>query len=192
MNYRLKFLMAWRSALLVVAMLLPVSASTVSAQLQILPEAARIISESVPLDDEVLATSPQRLDLNFQSRVRLVKLVLYNEKHDWVDLNFRYDPRPGMRFSWPVPLLQPAEFYTAEWAVLSSDEQLWRGSFSFSFGPDAEAPSAVQERLRMMLQWRNDLPVIRDLQELGKDPAEIIINRQSLPNFLPPFAPVLD
>lgn len=162
------------------------------AQQSILPNESRIIAESIPLDDQVLSDSPAHLDISFQRRVRLVKLALYNERRDWVDIGFRYDPRPGMQFSWPVPALQPAEFYTAEWAALSTDEQLWRGSFSFSFGPTAEAPSAVRERLNLLLELRDGLPTLEQLQRLGLDPAEIRINNQPAPVFEPPFAPVLN
>lgn len=152
----------------------------------------RIIAESLPLDDAVLSQAPGNLDLSFPGRVRLVKLALYNEKRDWVDINFRYDPRPDTHFSWPVPRLDQAVFYTAEWAVLDGNEQLLRGSFSFAFGPGAEPPSAVRERLRLLLELQDDMPLLQELERLGLDPAEIIINDQTAPAFEPPFAPILN
>ncbi|MEX2130890.1 MAG: copper resistance protein CopC [Pseudohongiellaceae bacterium] len=157
-----------------------------------LADKLRIIAESAPLDDQVLATQPVQLDLRFAGRVRLVKLALYNERRDWVDINFRYDPRPDTQFSWPIPLLRQAEFYSAEWAVLNSDDQLLRGSFSFSFGAGAERPAVIRERLGLIQDLSDESELLLELQRLGLDPAEIIINNQPSPVFEPPFAPVLN
>ncbi|MFM1895966.1 MAG: hypothetical protein RLZZ385_1040 [Pseudomonadota bacterium] len=158
---------------------------------------AAIIAESVPRDDEVLVQAPEQIDLLFPQRVRLVKLALYNEKRDWVDIGFRYDPKGGTRFVWPVPSLTPAEYYTADWAILGDDQLLQRGSFSFSFGPGAEKPSEIRQRNALLLELQNlpnqlQLEQMEQLEQLGLDPAEIIINNQSPRVFEPPFAPVLD
>lgn len=151
-----------------------------------------IIAETMPVDDSVLSLAPSKLDLNFPERVRLVKLVLYNDTREWVDLDFRYDPRLGTRFSWPVPNLQQATYYTANWAILTTRDVLVRGSFSFTFGSEPEPPSAHKQRAAEELEKRNSsLPEIEQLQKLGLDPAEIIINNEEPPKFEPPFAPLL-
>ncbi len=151
-----------------------------------------IIAESAPSDDEVLSMAPSQLGLNFPQTVRLVKLVLYNEKKEWIDISFRYDPRPDSSFSWPIPYLQRASYYTADWAVLAAGDLLVRGSFSFTFGAGAESPSVHKEREALLLDMRNILPEIQRLQRLGLDPAEIIINNDEPRKFEPPFAPILN
>lgn len=153
---------------------------------------AEIIAESAPLDDQVLSLPPSLLGLNFPQNVRLVKLVLYNENREWVDINFRYDPRPDSSFSWPIPDLQQTSYYTADWAILAAGDLLVRGSFSFTFGAGAEPPSVHKEREALLLEMRNTLPEIRRLQRLGLDPAEIIINNDKPRTFEPPFVPILN
>ncbi|MEX2468303.1 MAG: hypothetical protein WD396_00970, partial [Pseudohongiellaceae bacterium] len=57
-------------------------------------------TETEPMDDAVLAQAPSQLLLHFPSQVRLVKLTLRDSELDWVDISFRYNPRPGDHFAW--------------------------------------------------------------------------------------------
>ncbi|MEX1032592.1 MAG: copper resistance protein CopC [Cellvibrionaceae bacterium] len=108
------------------------------------------MAKSVPVDDAVLASAPQRLMLMFEQDVRLVKLTLHTPERDWIDIDFRYDPHAGKHFTWPLPELKEADYYTANWAIIRSDERLIKGRFSFSFGPDARAPSELMpEKMEM-------------------------------------------
>lgn len=99
--------------------------------------------KSVPTDDAVLATAPEQLMLMFEQDVRLVKLTLHTPERDWIDIDFRYDPQADKHFAWPLPELAEADYYTADWAIIRSDEQLIKGRFSFSFGADASPPSEL-------------------------------------------------
>lgn len=157
--------------------------------------APSIIAESAPLDDAVLITAPSSLGLSFPENVRLVKLALYNENKEWIDINFRYDPRPDSSFAQPIPALQQTSYYTADWAVLAANDLLVRGSFSFSFGAGAEPPSIVKQRAQILLQLQDaplELEQLERLRRLGLDPAEIIINDDEPPQFEPPFTPILN
>ena len=107
---------------------------------------AGLTVDSTPVDDSVLANAPSEFGLGFEQPVRLVKWVLYDEEREWVDINFRYDPRVNDQFSLPLPSLQQTAYYSAEWAILDDTETLIKGSYSFSFGPDAELPSVVRAR----------------------------------------------
>ncbi len=111
---------------------------------------AGLTVESTPVDDSVLANAPNEFGLGFEQPVRLVKWVLYDETREWVDINFRYNPRVNDQFSLPLPSLQETAYYAAEWAILDDTETLIKGSYSFSFGPDAEAPSVVRARDEQM------------------------------------------
>ena len=77
---------------------------------------------------------------------RLVKWVLYDEDREWVDINFRYDPRVNAQFSLSLPSLQQTEYYSVEWAILDDVEQLIKGVYNFSFGPGAEVASVIRAR----------------------------------------------
>ncbi len=152
-----------------------------------------IVAESMPRNDAVLAAAPTQLDLAFSTRVRLVKMVLYTQNQQWIDVNFRYDPRPGFNYSVDLPPLQDAAYYIVHWALLNSRDELIRGDFSFSFGGGAEPPSVVMAREQILLDRQRDNYLdILELDRLGIDPAEIIINNQPRRQFEPPFAPVLN
>jgi methionine-rich copper-binding protein CopC len=140
-------------------------------------------TETTPLDDAVLASAPNQLSLVFPQRVRLVKLTLRNESRDWVDIDFRYDPKVNQRFVWELPKLQTASYYTADWAILGVNELLVRGSFSFSFGPGAEPPSLAKEAAALLLEMRAGDPNTRYVRPPR---TEIIIDRDP-PSYDPPF-----
>jgi len=136
-----------------------------------------------PSDDAVLAQAPDSLQLLFPRQVRLVKLTLHSATRDWVEINFRYDPQPDSRFSWRLPGLAEADFYTADWAILGDDDQLIRGSFSFAFGPDAQRPSVARRAHELMLQQRYGDP---DIRYVSPPPTQIILDRDQ-PDYDPPF-----
>jgi len=148
---------------------------------------AGIIAETSPSDDSVLASAPDRLQIAFGKPVQLVKLVLYTDDREWVDIDFRFNPRANTEFSWPVPELEQLAYYSVSWAILDERDRLVKGDFSFSFGPGAELPSAIMER-KMMMEGHEGHDM-RNMQPMN--PSEIRINGQN-PNFDPPFAPVLD
>lgn len=96
---------------------------------------------STPADDAVLPAAPRSLQLHFPASVRLVKLAVRNPDSGLTDIGFRYDPQGGEMYTQALPELMAADYYTVEWAVLDGSEQLIKGNFHFSFGPDARPPS---------------------------------------------------
>lgn len=138
---------------------------------------------TTPDNDEVLSSAPVELNIQFPRAVHLVKLTLRNETRDWVDINFRYNPRPGQRYRLALPQLTSAKYYTADWAILGVNDQLIRGSFSFAFGPDARAPSYHKAAEELVLQQRYGDPAI---QYVAPPRTQIIIN-QDPPQYDPPF-----
>ena len=146
-------------------------------------------TETSPRDDAVLDIAPQELSLLFPGDVRLVKLTVRDENRAWVEINFRYHPRPERSYVWELPDLPPAVYYTAEWAILSAREQLIRGRFSFSFGPGAQAPSIIREAEELFLQQRAGTDP--DTRYVAPPPTRIIINQEPR-QFDPPFTIDLD
>lgn len=145
-------------------------------------------TETTPVDDSVLSVAPEQLRLQFPYGVRLVKLTLRNELRDWVDISFRYDPTLREMFLWDIPELNAATYYTADWAILAENDRLVRGSFSFSFGPDAEAPSVTKAAENLLIDSRNGGPNTRFVTP----PRTNIIINQDQPRYDPPFTIKLD
>lgn len=183
--------------LLVASLVLSVGSGVASAQLPSAPmryqqafDGSSFLAKTTtePVDDSVMLEAPVHLSLQFPQRVRLVKLTLRNEKRDWVDIDFRYDPQPDSSFAWSLPVLAAADYYIADWAVLGANDQLVRGSFSFSFGVDAKPPSIHREIDELLLQLRYGDPEVRTVMPPR---TEIIINRDP-PQYDPPFTIKLD
>lgn len=145
-------------------------------------------TETSPLNDSVLATAPDQLSLSFPIQVRLVKLVLRNQARDWVDINFRYNPRPNDQYALMLPALPEADYYTADWAILGAEDELIRGSFSFTFGANKEPPSIQMEAERLLLELRYGDP---DVQYVPP-PRTTIILPDTQPDYDPPFTIRLD
>lgn len=146
-------------------------------------------TETLPIDDSVLSEAPEQIRLDFPYGVRLVKLTLRNELRDWVDISFRYDPQMQETFLWDIPELGAATYYTADWAILAENDRLVRGSFSFSFGPDAEAPSVTKAAEQLLLDTR--IGNTSDTRYVTPPRTNIIIN-QDQPRYDPPFTIKLD
>jgi hypothetical protein len=141
-------------------------------------------TKTSPVDDSILVEAPDELGLIFPKDVHLVKLILRDESHEWVDFNFRYSPRKGDDFNWPLPGLGTSDYYTAEWAILEPNDRLIRGSFSFSFGEGAERPSLIRELEEMTLRTRNGED--ENTRFVTPPRTKIIIDREP-PVIDPPF-----
>lgn len=145
-------------------------------------------TETLPKDDDVLLVAPKVISVDFPQLARLVKFTLRNETRDWVDIQFRYDPVLETHYVLELPALSDAAYYTADWAVLSAKDLLVRGSFSFSFGQDAQRPSLTRAADELLLQQRYGDPTIRYV----RPPATEIILGTDPPRFDPPFTIELD
>lgn len=104
---------------------------------------------TMPANDAVLASSPDHVMLEFESSVTLVKLALKDPAGKLIDINFRFDPTPGMHFMHMMPALEAIDFYNVEWAYLDAEGVLVKGNFYFSFGEDAQPPSHYLEQMEM-------------------------------------------
>ena len=112
--------------------------------------ASSVELNSLPANDEVLAAAPKSLMLHFGSEMRLVKLALKASEHGFVNIDFRYNPKPGVHFMQSLPALAAANYYTVEWAAFNSDDELLKGSFHFSFGDNAKPPSHYRDQMEGM------------------------------------------
>ena len=146
-------------------------------------------TEIVPANDAVLTESPSEVTLHFPMRVRLVKFVLRDHDHQWVDINFRYNPRSSQDYRLELPELEESLYYTVEWAILTGRDQLVRGSNSFAVGLNARPPSEYfkEEQEQMNMRMTGD-PNVR---EVTPPRTQIIIERDE-PAIDPPFTIRLD
>lgn len=99
--------------------------------------------ESSPTDDEVLESAPKELMLRFSTYVKLVKLTMKNPEDKLVNIGFLYNPDMSRVFFLDLPDIAPALYYTVEWTAIDPLNLMARGSFSFSFGPDAAPASTL-------------------------------------------------
>lgn len=103
-----------------------------------------VLSPSVtfPQDDAVLLEAPEMLTMSFRVDVHLLKLALFTDGGDPINLGFTYDPsRTNHNFVFRLPELPPAAFYVAEWSVVDTSRRFLTGAFRFAFGPGAIPPS---------------------------------------------------
>ena len=151
-----------------------------------LPAAVELVSQTQtsPPDDTVSESAPASLALQFPHKVHLVKLILRNQSHDWVDISFRYTPRLDSAFEWALPALADADYYTAEWAILDDQDRLIRGNFSFSFGSQARMPSVIRAEEELALRLRNGED---EVTRFVTPPRTEIILDQEPRAFDPPF-----
>lgn len=100
-----------------------------------------------PQDDAVLNDPPRMITMSFRVDVKLLKLALFTDDGQWINLGFQYDPsRLADSFVLPIPTeLPPANYYIAKWSVTDDRSRLLNGEFLFSFGPDAIPPSEFIE-----------------------------------------------
>ena len=105
--------------------------------------------QTMPANNAVLASSPDHLMLQFEDEITLVKLAVKNPAGKLVDIGFRFDPKPAMHYMQMLPELEQIDFYSVEWAILKGDGELVKGTFYFSFGPDARPPSYYLEQMDM-------------------------------------------
>ncbi len=102
-----------------------------------------VVLESSPANDEILPVAPADLMLRFSTYVRLMKLTLKAPGNEPINIGFRYQPEASRVFFWNLPELPAADYYVVEWAVLDPSNLIARGSFGFSFGPNAQPASAL-------------------------------------------------
>jgi methionine-rich copper-binding protein CopC len=99
--------------------------------------------ESSPTNDEILSQSPRDFMLRFSTYVRLVKLSVKGPDDKLVNVDFRYQTDASRVFFWDIPTLPDADYYTVEWAAIDPRNLIARGTFSFSFGPNARPASEL-------------------------------------------------
>ncbi len=108
-----------------------------------------VLSPSVtfPQDDAVLRDAPRMITMSFRVDVRLLKMALYTNDGQWIDIGFSYDPsKMEHNFVMLIPGELPrADYYVAEWSVVDESQRFLRGEFLFAFGPGAIPPSETIE-----------------------------------------------
>jgi len=110
--------------------------------------------ETSPIDDEVLEIAPKELMLRFSTYVRLVKLTMKDSDEKFINIGFIYNPDVSRVFFLDLPELPVSKYYTVEWAAIDPANLVARGTFYFSFGPNAAPASTlipVEEELEPVI-----------------------------------------
>jgi methionine-rich copper-binding protein CopC len=118
-----------------------------------------VLSPSVtfPQDDSVLTEEPKMITMSFRVDVKLLKLALYTDSGEWINIEFIYDPtRVNHNFVFPLPGEFPvADYYIARWSVVDERQRFLNGEFTFSFGPGAIPPSETIEASYRSIEEEN-------------------------------------
>ncbi len=133
------------TAVLTIALVFALPPSSAFAQHVMPADASQsdVELESSPENDEVTVSPPQDLMLRFSTYVKLVKLTMKGPDEKLVNIGFRYDPNLSRVFLWALPELPAADYYTVEWSAVDTANLIARGTFSFSFGPNAKPASEL-------------------------------------------------
>jgi methionine-rich copper-binding protein CopC len=109
---------------------------------------------TMPADNSVLAAPPTSLMLKFESDVRLVNLSLRDPSKgkEIIDIGFRFSPGATIHFEQPLPALEEADYYVAEWSIINARGKLVKGVFNFSFGANAMPPSHYRQAMEHDMQ----------------------------------------
>lgn len=103
-------------------------------------------SVTFPPDDSVLLQPPELLTMSFRVPVSLLKLALYNDQGDWINIDFRYMPGSAEKsFVYPLPTLPETAYYLVQWSVVDDQQRFLSGEFRFTFGAEAIPPSEYIE-----------------------------------------------
>lgn len=87
--------------------------------------------KSSPANNEVLATSPKEISLQFGAPVNLVGLTIVNASGDSIDTGFKPDGETKKEFVQAVPTLENGS-YTIEWRAMGDDAHRLTGKVRFS------------------------------------------------------------
>lgn len=88
------------------------------------------LRSSSPANGEMLTESPASLKLDFDTSVRLMKVVLLSDKNKPVDIGFTPLVQPQKAFEITLPEL-PASGYTINWMAMGGDSHKISGQFKF-------------------------------------------------------------
>lgn len=88
------------------------------------------LTGSVPADNSILQTAPQRLALEFRSEVRLVKLSLHDSDTQDIKFNFKPTASAMKEFSYALPTLATGN-YRVNWMIMGSDTHKETGYYTF-------------------------------------------------------------
>jgi len=109
-----------------------VALAFLAVSLQPLPAAAHspLISSS-PADGDVLATTPQAIEMKFRGTARLLRLALTGAQSGEVALSEEHLMVEKHRHTVVLPAIA-ADEYEVRWRALSADGHVVKGSFSFT------------------------------------------------------------
>ena len=88
------------------------------------------LEKSVPSDNAMLMSTPEKLTLTFSKDVRLVTVSLKNKQGKKVKFGFKPSNEASNEFSWKLPKLAPAN-YIVDVTFLGKDGHKMKDNFGF-------------------------------------------------------------
>jgi len=84
----------------------------------------------MPANNAMLMKSPEKVEVVFKDKVRLISLSVLNAKDESVEINFAPSMKASETFSYDLPMLMPSN-YTVYWTIMGEDGHKMKGDFSF-------------------------------------------------------------
>jgi hypothetical protein len=88
------------------------------------------LTSSMPANNAMLMKSPEKVEVVFKDKVRLISLSVLNAKDESVEINFAPSMKASETFSYDLPMLMPSN-YTVYWTIMGEDGHKMKGDFSF-------------------------------------------------------------
>ena len=86
---------------------------------------------SEPANEAELTATPEKMILEFNREVRLVKLAILNGNEKAVEVDFKPVAENNTKFEITLPTLESGD-YQVNWMAMSKDSHKMKGQFSFS------------------------------------------------------------
>tara|TARA_B100001094_G_scaffold310221_1_gene344593 strand:+ start:1289 stop:1660 length:372 start_codon:yes stop_codon:yes gene_type:complete len=102
-----------------------------------LTQAHTALKESNPKNGVTVSEIPEKIDLVFSAKVRLIKLELMGVGHE-MPTSFKPTSEAIATYQFDTPGMHPGEF-TVNWAALGEDGHTLTNSFTFVVDPDGAA-----------------------------------------------------
>ncbi len=95
------------------------------------------LTSSAPKNNEQITSAPNKLVLEFNKPVRLLKVELFDQAGKPIALNFKVSSEPKQRFELTINEIKHGD-YTVKWVALGGDTHKMSGKFAFHFRPQTK------------------------------------------------------
>ncbi len=100
-----------------------------------------VLLASTPGSEQPVA-APERLALQFNEGVRMLRLSVTDANNEEVTVGFSPNATAQSEFEWELPTLEPGD-YAVEWTIIGSDGHTLTAGLTFTVDPAGEAQDGL-------------------------------------------------